>query len=156
MALREIRKLGDEVLTKKCRKIDVFDARLCELLDDMADTMKDKGVGIAACQVGVLKRVVVIDVGEGRIEMINPEIIACEGSIIDTEGCLSVPGKFGEVDRPAIVRAKALDRNGKEYTIEGEGLLARAICHEVEHLDGKLFLPRVIRFVDIDEERRKR
>ena len=149
MALREVRKKGDEVLNKICKEVKVFDKRLWILLDDMYDTMKESdGVGLAAPQVGILKRVAVIDVGEGKIELINPEIIASSGSQTDQEGCLSVPGVFGEVERPMNVTVKALDRNGNEFTVDGEGLLARALCHEIEHLDGKLFLDRVIKFIE--------
>ena len=152
MALREIRQIGDELLEKKSRTVELFDKRLFDLLDDMYDTMNENnGVGFAAPQIGVLKRVVVIDVGDGRIEMINPEIIKSEGSIVAVEGCLSVTGTFGEVDRPKKVKAKALDRSGKEFIIEGEGLLARAICHELDHLDGVLFMDKVIRFIEPEE-----
>ena len=149
MALREVRKKGDEVLSKKCKEVKVFDERLHILLDDMYDTMNaSDGVGLAAPQVGILKRACVIDVGEGKIELINPRIISSSGSQIDQEGCLSVPGVFGEVERPMNVTVKAFDRYGKEFTIDGEGLLARAFCHEIEHLDGKLFLDRVIKFIE--------
>ena len=149
MALREVRKKGDEVLNKKCKEVKVFDDRLSILLDDMYDTMKESdGVGLAAPQVGILKRACVIDVGEGKIELINPEIISSSGSQTDQEGCLSVPGVFGEVERPMYVTVKAFDRFGKEFTVDGEGLLARAFCHEIEHLDGKLFLDRVIKFIE--------
>ena len=149
MALREVRKKGDEVLNKKCKEVKAFDERLSILLDDMYDTMKESdGVGLAAPQVGILKRACVIDVGEGKIELINPEIISSSGSQTDQEGCLSVPGVFGEVERPMYVTVKAFDRFGKEFTVDGEGLLARAFCHEIEHLDGKLFLDRVIKFIE--------
>ena len=149
MALREVRKKGDEVLNKKCKEVKVFDERLSILLDDMYDTMKESdGVGLAAPQVGILKRACVIDVGDGKIELINPEIISSSGSQTDQEGCLSVPGVFGEVERPMNVTVKAYDRFGKEFTVDGEGLLARAFCHEIEHLDGKLFLDRVIKFIE--------
>jgi len=149
MALREVRKKGDEVLSKKCKEVKVFDERLHILLDDMYDTMQEfDGVGLAAPQVGILKRACVIDVGEGKIELINPQIMSSSGSQTDSEGCLSVPGVFGEVERPMNVTVKAFDRYGKEFTIDGEGLLARALCHEIEHLDGKLFLDRVIKFIE--------
>lgn len=149
MALREIRKNGDEILNKVCKEVKSFDSKLAILLDDMYDTMKScDGVGLAAPQVGILKRAVVIDIGEGRIELINPVIISEEGSQKDSEGCLSVPGVYGEVERPQKVTAEAYDRNGRKFKITGEGLLARAICHEVEHLEGKLFLERVTKFVD--------
>ena len=149
MALREIRKKGDEILTKVCKEVKSFDEKLAILLDDMYDTMTNsEGVGLAAPQVGILKRAVMIDVGEGRIELINPRIIAEEGTQNGSEGCLSVPGVYGEVERPYKVTAEAYDRNGKKFKVTGEGLLARAICHELEHLDGKLFLERVTKFVD--------
>lgn len=149
MAIREIRKEGDEILYKKCKAVKNFDNRLHILLDDMYETMKShEGVGLAAPQVGILKRAVVIDIGEGKIELINPEIIEESGEQTDSEGCLSVPGVYGEVTRPSKVTVKAQDRNGKTFKIKGEGLLARAFCHETEHLDGKLFLDRVTKFVE--------
>ncbi len=149
MALREIRKDGDEILSKKCKEVKVFDRKLHILLDDMYETMtKANGVGLAAPQVGILKRVAVIDVGEGRIELINPQIIETSGSQIGNEGCLSFPGLFGEVERPDYVKIKALDRNGKEFEIEGKELLARAMCHECDHLDGVVFKEHVIRYVE--------
>jgi len=149
MALREIRKKGDEVLYKVCKEVKEFDKKLAILLDDMYDTMqKNDGVGLAAPQVGILKRCVVIDVGEGRIELVNPKIIKEEGSQTGTEGCLSVPGQWGEVERPMKVTVEAFDRHGKKFSIEGEELLARAFCHELDHLEGKLFLDKVIRFIE--------
>ena len=145
MAIREIREKGDEILYKKCKAVVKFDEKLHILLDDMYETMQSRdGVGLAAPQVGILKRAVVIDVGDGKIELINPEIVEESGS----EGCLSVPGVFGEVTRPNVVTVKAQDRDGKWFKITGKELLARAFCHEIEHLDGKLFLDRVIRFID--------
>ena len=149
MAIREIRKKGDEILYKKCKEVKNFDNKLHILLDDMYDTMKQcDGVGLAAPQVGILKRAVVIDVGEGRIELINPVIVEESGEQTGSEGCLSVPGVYGEVTRPNVVTVKAQDRNGKWFKLTGEELLARAICHETEHLDGKLFLDRVTKFLD--------
>ncbi len=149
MAIREIRKKGDEILYKKCKEVKNFDNKLHILLDDMYDTMKkQEGAGLAAPQVGILKRAVVIDVGQGRIELINPEIIEESGEQTGSEGCLSVPGVWGEVTRPNVVTVKAQDRNGKWFKMTGEGLLARAMCHEAEHLDGKLFLDRVTKFID--------
>lgn len=149
MAIREIRKKGDEILYKKCKEVKNFDNKLHILLDDMYDTMKkQEGAGLAAPQVGILKRAVVIDVGQGRIELINPEIIEENGEQTGSEGCLSVPGVWGEVTRPNVVTVKAQDRNGKWFKMTGEGLLARAMCHETEHLDGKLFLDRVTKFID--------
>ena len=141
MALRNIVKLGDDVLRKKCRAVTIIDSKTHQLLDDMAQTMHAaNGVGLAAPQVGLLKRIVVIDVGDGVIELINPEIIATSGEQTDDEGCLSVPDKFLPVSRPNVVKVRALDRYGKSFTMEGEGLLARAFCHEIDHLDGKMFL----------------
>lgn len=149
MALREIRKKGDEVLYKPCKEVKEFDKKLAILLDDMYDTMvKSDGVGLAAPQVGILKRCVVIDIGEGRIELVNPKIIEEDGSQIGQEGCLSVPGEWGEVERPQKVTVEAFDRYGKKFTMTGEDLLARAFCHELDHLDGKLFLDKVIRFIE--------
>lgn len=149
MAIRQIRTKGDEILGKVCKPVVKFDQKLHILLDDMYDTMKDRdGVGLAAPQVGILKRAVVIDTGAGRIELINPEIIEQSGSQTGSEGCLSVPNVWGEVERPNKVKVKAQDRDGKWFTIEGEELLARAFCHECDHLDGKLFVDKVIRFIE--------
>ena len=149
MAIREIREKGDEILYKKCKAVVKFDEKLHILLDDMYETMQSRdGVGLAAPQVGILKRAVVIDVGDGKIELINPEIVEESGEKTGSEGCLSVPGVFGEVTRPNVVTVKAQDRDGKWFKITGKELLARAFCHEIEHLDGKLFLDRVIRFID--------
>ena len=149
MAIREIREKGDEILYKKCKAVVKFDEKLHILLDDMNETMQSRdGVGLAAPQVGILKRAVVIDVGDGKIELINPEIVEESGEQTGSEGCLSVPGVFGEVTRPNVVTVKAQDRDGKWFKITGKELLARAFCHEIEHLDGKLFLDRVIRFID--------
>lgn len=149
MAIREIREKGDEILYKKCKAVVKFDEKLHILLDDMYETMQSRdGVGLAAPQVGILKRAVVIDVGDGKIELINPEIVEESGEQTGSEGCLSVPGVFGEVTRPNVVTVKAQDRDGKWFKIIGKELLARAFCHEIEHLDGKLFLDRVIRFID--------
>ena len=153
MALRKMRYRDDEVLYKKCKEVKNFDKKLEILLDDMYETMqKSNGVGLAAPQIGILKRVAVIDIGEGRIELINPEIIEKSGSQTGNEGCLSFPGVWGEVERPMYVKVKASDRNGKEFVIEGEELLARAICHECDHLDGVVFTSHVIKFVDLDED----
>ena len=147
MAIREIREKGDEILYKKCKAVVKFDEKLHILLDDMYETMQSRdGVGLAAPQVGILKRAVVID--DGKIELINPEIVEESGEQTGSEGCLSVPGVFGEVTRPNVVTVKAQDRDGKWFKITGKELLARAFCHEIEHLDGKLFLDRVIRFID--------
>jgi peptide deformylase len=145
MAVRTIRKDGDEVLRKMSRKVEAVDNRILTLLDDMKDTMYHAdGVGLAAPQVGILKRITVIDVGEGLINLINPEIIATEGEYVDEEGCLSIPGEQGKVLRPEKVKVKALNEKGEEFVLEGEGLLARAICHELDHLDGVLFTDKII------------
>lgn len=146
MALRQIVKIGEPVLRKKSKVVKEINDRIIELLDDMADTMYEAdGVGLAAPQVSILKRVVVIDVGEGLLELVNPEIIATSGEQIDAEGCLSVPGEDGEVKRPYVVRVRAQDRHGNTFEIEGEELLARAFCHEIDHLDGILYVDKVIK-----------
>jgi peptide deformylase len=145
MALRTIRKHGDELLRKKSKKVDIINERIITLLNDMEETMYDSdGVGLAAPQVGILKRVVVIDIGEGILRLINPEIISTEGSYVDVEGCLSIPGEQGQVERPYKVKVKALNEKGEEIIVEGEELLARALCHEIDHLDGVLFVDKVI------------
>lgn len=149
MALREIREKDDEVLRKVCKEVTVFNERLGILLDDMYETMLSRdGVGLAAPQVGIIKRVAVIDVGDGKIELVNPVIVSEEGVQNGSEGCLSVPGVYGEVERPQKVTVEAYDRNGNKFTVTGEDLLARALCHEIEHLDGKLFLERVTNFLE--------
>ncbi len=142
MALREIVIEGDSVLNKKCRTVEKFDDRLAVLIDDMIDTLKDSGgVGLAAPQVGVLRRVAVIQVDTEKppIELVNPEIIAATGEQKGLEGCLSLPGKWGIATRPYHVEVKAQDRNGNEFTTDGEALLARAFCHELDHLNGVLY-----------------
>ena len=147
MAIRNIRTLGDEILRKKCRPVETIDERILTLLDDMAETMyQANGVGLAAPQIGILKRIVVIDVGDGLIELINPEIIKTSKKTQQTyEGCLSLPGESGVTHRPAVVRVKAQDRNGKWCVYTGEGLKARCFCHEIDHLDGIVFTQRVIK-----------
>jgi len=152
MAIRNI-VTDEEFLRKKCKSVEKFDDRLFELLDDMAETMyKANGVGLAANQVGVLRRVVVIDIGDenGLIELINPEIIKKSGSQDGQEGCLSFPKQFGDVKRPKKVTVRAFDRYGKEFKITGQDLLARAFCHETDHLDGNVFvdLARDLHFVE--------
>ena len=140
MALRTIRTEGDPVLRKKSRPITEMTQKLRNLIVDMMDTMYDSmGVGLAAPQVGILKRIVVIDVGEGPIVLINPEILETSGEQTGEEGCLSVPGMSGQVTRPDYVKVKALDINMEEVEYEGEGLLARAFCHEIDHLDGHMY-----------------
>ncbi len=144
MALREIVQIGEPVLRKKSKKVEQIDNKIIQLLDDMADTMYEaNGVGLAAPQVGILKRVVVIDIGDGLIELINPEIIETSGEQIDDEGCLSVVGESGAVKRPYYVKVRAFDRQGRLFEIEGEELLARAFCHEIDHLDGILFVDKI-------------
>lgn len=156
MALRTIRMQGDPVLNKSCREVTEITPKIQTLIDDMLETMYEAcGVGLAAPQVGILKRIVVIDIGEGPIVMINPRIISSDGEQTGAEGCLSLPGKAGEVTRPNHVIARAFDENMQEFEIEGTELLARAICHEVDHLDGHLYTELVkgdIYDVNYDEE----
>lgn len=141
MALRNIRTNNDSVLYKVCKEVKKFDGRLATLIDDMIDTMHEAdGVGLAAPQVGVLKRVAVIDIGDGPIELVNPVITESSGEQGDMEGCLSFPGQAGYVVRPNFVKVEAYDRNGDLYEYEGEGLFARAVFHECDHLDGKVYL----------------
>ena len=146
MAKRNIVILGeDEVLRKKCRKVEKFDDKLAALLDDMAETMYDaNGAGLAAPQVGILRRVVTIDVGEGLIELVNPEIIAAEGKKVDVEGCLSVPGRAGMVERPEKVTVRAQNRKGETFEITGVEMLAKCLCHELDHLDGVVYVDKMI------------
>ena len=151
MALRNILKEGDERLRKKSRPVTDFNERLWTLLDDMYETMKDGGVGIAAPQVGVLRRAVVIDVGEGKHELVNPVIVEQSGDQCGGEGCLSIPGQYGLVHRPAQLRLKAQDRYGKPFELEAEGYFAVAVCHEVDHLDGILFIDKAERMLDAEE-----
>jgi len=154
MAIRKIVELGqDDVLRKRCRRVDKFDKRLGALLDDMADTMyKADGVGLAAPQVGILKRCVVIDVGDGLLELVNPEILEMSDFQVGVEGCLSVPGKRGTVERPQHVVVEAQTRKGKYIEVEAEGLLAVCMCHEIDHLDGILYVDKMIEEVDEDWE----
>ena len=142
----------EEALRRKSRPLEVVNERTRTLLDDLYETMQEaNGVGLAAPQVGVLRRVVVIDIGEGRIDLVNPEIIAAEGEQEDREGCLSVPEECGIVRRPMKVTVKALDRNGNPFTITGEELLARALCHEIDHLDGVLYVDKASRMLTPEE-----
>ena len=144
MAIRKIREMGDEVLTKVCKPVDKMTLRTRILIEDMLDTMYDAGgVGLAAPQVGILKRIVVIDVGAGPMVLVNPEILETSGEQTGAEGCLSLPGKSGTVTRPNYVKVKALDEELEEITLEGEELLARAFCHEIEHLDGHMYVEKV-------------
>ncbi len=148
MALREIVTVGDEVLRKKAREVVQFNDKLCVLLDDMAETMRyeGRGIGLAAPQVGVLRRVFVVDVGDehGLIEFVNPEITKAVGEIIVEEGCLSVPGRSGCVVRPEQITVRALNRMGESFELEAEGILAICICHENDHLDGVLFIDKLV------------
>lgn len=144
MALRQIRIMGDEKLEKVCRPVKQITDRDRALIEDMLDTMYDaNGVGLAAPQVGILKRIVVIDIGEGPIVMVNPEILETSGSQTGQEGCLSLPGQAGMVTRPNYVKVRAMDENGETYELEGTELLARAICHECDHLDGIMYVRHV-------------
>lgn len=155
MAQREILKFGDKRLREHCSEVTVFDEELWELLDDMHDTMAAAdGIGLAAPQVGVAKRVVVIDLGDetGKIELINPIITAMRGKQLEPEGCLSCPKKRGVVRRPAKIKAKALDRYGKTVVYKAGGLLARAFCHEIDHLNGILYKDKVIEWVEDEED----
>lgn len=146
MAIRNILKDGDETLRKKSRKVDKIGKRELTLIEDMIETMYDaNGVGLAAPQVGILKRIIVIDIGEGLVELINPEIVKYDGQQIDNEGCLSIPGVTGEVKRPNRVVVRGLNREGQLIEVEGEELMARAICHEIDHLDGILFTDKVMK-----------
>ena len=144
MALRNIRTEGDPILRKVCREITEVNDRIKELAEDMLDTMYEaNGVGLAGPQVGILKRIAVIDIGDGPVVLINPEIIEQSGSQTGQEGCLSVPGKAGNVTRPNYVKVKAYDLDMNEYIVEGEKLMARALCHEIAHLDGDLYIDHV-------------
>ena len=144
MALREIRELGEDCLTKVCKPVKELTPRLKTLIEDMYDTMYEAvGVGLAAPQVGVLRRIVVIDVGEGPVTLINPEILETSGEQTGNEGCLSVPGKTGIVTRPNYAKVKALNENMEEFIVEGTELMARALCHEIDHLNGVMYTTKV-------------
>ncbi len=146
MAIREIRKDSDEILRKISKKVDRVDERIITLLDDMKDTMYEaEGIGLAAPQVGVLRRVAVIDIGEGILELVNPVIVYEHGAQCEEEGCLSIPGEKGTVKRPAKVIVRAINRNGETFEITGTELLARALCHEIDHLNGILFTDKIIK-----------
>lgn len=154
MTIREIVKSPNDILTKKTKKIVKFDRNLANLLDDMYETMlENDGIGIAAPQVGESVRVAIVDLGEGEepIELVNPEVLQTDGSVIEIEGCLSFPELFGEVERPFYVRVKAQERNGDWYELEAEDYEARAILHEIDHLDGILFDSKILRVVDPSE-----
>ncbi len=152
MAKREIRVSSDEILRKICKPVKEINPHTLTLLDDMAETMyAANGVGLAAPQVGILKRIVVIDLGDGLVELINPVIVETRGSQIDYEGCLSVPGQSGLVDRPEYIRVEALNRNGEKIVVEGEELMAVALSHETDHLDGILYIDKTIPEEDVEE-----
>ena len=152
MALLKIEKAGAPILKQICDPVKKIDGKLRSFLDDMAETMyKSDGIGLAAPQVGILRRVVVIDVGEGLIELVNPKIIAFSGEQEGSEGCLSFPGQWGIVKRPNYVKVKAQNRSGEEFTVEGKELLARAFCHEIDHLDGVIFTDNAVRMLTEEE-----
>lgn len=152
MALLNILKEGDETLRKKSRPVEMLSPRLIQLLDDMQETLKESGgVGLAAPQVGILRRVVLVDNGEEVLELINPEIIETRGEQTDYEGCLSCPGKWGITKRPAYVKVRAMNRKGKYYEADGTGLTARCFCHELDHLEGTLFIDKAERMLTEEE-----
>ncbi|MBE6034749.1 peptide deformylase [Aminipila sp.] len=152
MALRQIRTFEDEILRKKCKPITEIDERIHQILDDMAETMYStpNGGGLAACQVGILRSLVVIDMGQGLLKLVNPQIVEKHGQQITIEGCLSFPGVWGKVERPLQVVIQALDEKGKEIVIRAEGELAKCLCHEIDHLNGIVFTDKVIEYVDMD------
>lgn len=151
MAIRNIRTGDDPQLRKKCRNVDAIDEHVREILKDMAETMyKAEGAGLAANQIGILRRLVVMDVGEGLIQLVNPEMTMQEGTRTVLEGCLSFPDVWGKVIRPEKVVVRALNENGQEITLSGEGLLAKCLCHELDHLDGVVFTDKVTEYVDLD------
>jgi peptide deformylase len=155
MAIRNIVCEGDDILKKRAKEVTEINEKIIMLLDDMAETMKSKdGVGLAANQVGMLKRIFIADVGDGVIELINPEILEIKGSQFEEEGCLSVPGLIGKVQRPEYVKITGLNRKGKQITLEGTELLARVFCHETDHLNGELFIDKAkdIREAEENEE----
>ncbi|MDD2980603.1 MAG: peptide deformylase [Hespellia sp.] len=159
MAIREIREIGDEILKKQCKEVTKMTPRMHTLICDMLDTMYEAmGVGLAAPQVGILKRIVVVDIGDDPHVLINPEVIEMDGEQTGDEGCLSVPGKVGTVTRPNHVKVKALNEDMEEMIVEGEGLLARAFCHEIDHLNGQLYVDKVegelhdVDYDDLEEE----
>ena len=152
MALRNIVEQGDPCLNKVCRPVTEFNRRLHTLLDDMAETLEEaNGVGLAAPQVGILRRVVIVDTGEEILELVNPELIETDGEQEGAEGCLSVPGKYGLVKRPYYAKVRAQDRNGEWFEAEGEELIGRCFCHELDHLDGILYTQVMERFLTEEE-----
>ena len=156
MAIRMIREEGEPVLRKVCKPVKEITPKIAELVDDMLDTMYDEnGVGLAAPQVGMLKRIVVIDIGEGPVVLINPEIVETSGEQTGREGCLSIPGKMAVVTRPNYAKVKAVDITGQNIIVEGEELMARALCHEIDHLDGILYIDKMegdLIDVEVDDE----
>ena len=152
MAILNIIKEGDPVLRKKCRPVEEITPRILQLLDDMHDTLeKAQGVGLAAPQVGVMRRIVIVEIEDKKYEMINPEIIETKGKQEEIEACLSVPEKFGLVKRPQWVKVRATDRNGKGYEVSGNGRMARCFCHELDHRDGTLYIDKAIEMYDADD-----
>lgn len=153
MAVRQLRMFDDEILTKQCKEVTVIDEKVKRLIGDMVETLytKKDAAGLAACQVGVLKQIVVIDMGDGLLKLINPKIVAVDGTQECVEGCLSFPGRVGKTIRPQRVTIQALDETGKAFEMVGEGELAKCFCHEIDHLNGKLFLDEVIEFIDLNE-----
>lgn len=152
MGIRNILKEGETILNKKSRVVETFDDRLCTLIDDMKETLlKENGVGLAAPQVGVLKRVIIVDIGDELVEIVNPEIVKKLGKQEEIEGCLSCPGEYGITVRPMKVKVKGKNRFGKDVVYEGEDLVARAFCHEVDHLDGILFKKHVIKMLNKED-----
>ncbi len=155
MAIRNIVIEGDPILNKVCRKVEKFDEKLFVLLNDMKETLKKAdGVGLAAPQVGILRRVVIVDIGDGLIELINPEIIEQSGEQREVEGCLSCPQKWGITIRPMKVKVKAYNRYGEEFIVEGSGLKAKAFCHEIDHLNGILFTSKIIKTLEESDLKR--
>ena len=155
MALREIRTIGDEVLRKKCKPVREINDRVRMLLQDIEDTLRsdENGAGLAAPQIGILRRLIVVNAPDGEyLKLVNPEIVASEGEHEVEEGCLSVPGRWGKLMRPVKVTVKALDENGEEVTIEAENDYAKLFCHEIDHLDGVLFIDKVTEFIEDDED----
>lgn len=156
MGLRKILTDKDPALHKVCRPVEKFDRKLHKLLDDMVETMLDAdGVGLAAPQVGILRRVVVVDTGEGILELVNPTILETDGEQTGAEGCLSVPGRYGLVKRPYYAKVRAQDRNGDWFEVEGEELIGRCFCHELDHLDGIVYTDVMERFLTEEELERE-
>ncbi len=152
MALLNIVKEGDPVLRKVCRPVTEITPRIQQLIDDMMETLEDaNGAGLAAPQVGILRRIVIVDIGDEYVELINPEIVAVEGEQQEVEGCLSVPDVWGVTDRPMVVTVRAMNRDGETVEYTGEGLVARCFCHELDHLDGHLFTDKALHILDPDE-----